>query len=275
MLVIGVIGALTVDSGGSNVAAISGTSSTTSLGGATSTTAASTDTTSAGGTATTAGRSTATTSGSSKNAPVPNPGPTKPPKPGKYTYTVTNSTEASANGDTDATVEALPDSNGSPRRRETYKDPSGNTLSNDETWASDAVRITVSHITGGGNSADCTWKPPMLLLALPLAVGKEFDTDSTCTATFQNVPITIHRVSHSKVTGKILDKVGSVSVPAWIIETTGTTSIKTPFGSNDSTESGTRHFSSDRGLLLYEKASAKSGDTTIAYERTLKSVDPS
>jgi hypothetical protein len=277
LLVIGIIGAFTVDSGDSKLTASSAT--TTTVAGETTTSdvattePAATATTVTGGTTKTtkAGGSTATTAAS---ATVGDPGVTKPPAAGTYVYKFTSTADSSSNGDTEAKVEALPDQNGAARRRQTYKDGSGNTLSNDESWGGDAMKVLSSHIVSPQATVDCTWQPPILVFQLPLAVGKSWNFDSTCTTSFSGTQVTIRRNGTAKVTGKANDKVGDVTVATWVIESSGNTSVKSAFFNTETAEKTTRHFASGKGLVTYEKGTATTAGSTAEYERTLKSLSP-
>ncbi len=148
VLVIGLIGLATVDDDDSPANLAAGDRTTTT---AVSDTTAPSDTTTAavvGGTSTTASKSPTTRPPASTttiaSARVPDPGPTKPPAAGTYMYKFVYADDPSRNSDITLQVEVQPDQAGVPRRKETYPDGQGNNLSNDVTYASDGVRITVS-----------------------------------------------------------------------------------------------------------------------------------
>ncbi len=161
------------------------------------------------------------------------------------------------------------------RRKATYTDPQGNTLTNDEVWATASVTVPTTHIeTPQGQKLDCTWKPAILVFQLPLAVGKTWSSDSTCTTSADGVQATIRQSFQSKVTGKALDKVGTTNVPTWVIEVTFTSTVTTPFGPQNASGTLVRHFASDKGLITYEKAAGKFQDTPYTSERTLQNLAP-
>ena len=272
VFVVGVIGAFTVESDDTNVAAsrdgASSTSSTTVE--STSTTGFATATTVATGTSTTRPNTTATTVAPN----VPDPGPTRPPAPGTYLYTFSNTVDPSLNGNNERKVEEVAPENGVPRRRTTQRDAQGNTLVNDEVWASDAVRVTASHIGSPQGSVDCTWQPPLLALQLPLAIGKTWKTESSCTTTVSGTQVTIRRVGESKVTGKVLDKVGDTSIAVWVIESTGTTTVRSAFYNDDTRETVNAHFASSRGLTTRETGTIEGASRKGSYDLTLQSLTP-
>jgi hypothetical protein len=145
---------------------------------------------------------------------------------------------------------------------------------NEEKWSNDGVRATSSRISGQGATIDCNWQPPLLELALPLSVGKTWQYDSTCTATVSGTQITIHRVGTSKVTGKALDKIGDTNVATWVIETTGTTTVRSAFYNEDTKETVTSHYASARGLTTKENGTTETGGRKVTYELTLQSLTP-
>jgi hypothetical protein len=271
MLVVGLIGALTVDSGdATNVSA--GRRATTTTAGASPTTVA---TAPPAATATTKGGATATTpkaSGTPSTVAgrVPDPGATKPPRPGTYTYKTSGESSAEV---TDK-IEAEPDQGGAARRKDTTTDAQGNTVTSEEAWAADSVKILSTRIVSPYLTIDCTWQPPILVAQLPLAAGTSWSSDSTCTATIQGAQATIRRIDNYKVTGKVMEKVGAVSVPVWVIESTSTTTARHPFFSQDESDHGVLHFSPPHGLVTYQKSEATTGSSTVTSERTLLSVTP-
>ncbi|MBA3652784.1 MAG: hypothetical protein H0W70_01170 [Actinobacteria bacterium] len=279
VLVVGLIGAFTVDSGDTRLAADRKTDrsagettiTTTGDAGATTLTTGAAGPTTSAAPPTTKALSATTAPGT---AAVPTPGAAKAPAPGTYTYKIAGTADPSSNGDRDAKVEALPDQGGAVGRRETYQDGSGNTLANEEAWSADAMRVSSSRIASPQGTVDCTWQPALLAFQFPLDVGKTWKTDSTCTTTVSGTQVTIHRVATSKVTGKSLDKVGDVSVPTWVIESTGTTTVRSAFFNSDVAESAVRHFAADRGLLTYEKATGTTNGRSGDVERTLRNVNP-
>ena len=271
---VGLIGAFTVDADETQVAA-SRDSSTTSSTVATEET---TTSTLPEGTTATTGASTATTAGTTRttaaSATVRDPGPAQPPVKGTYVYTFTNSADPSLNGSNERKVEELPPENGSPRRKTTAKDSAGNTLVQDEKWSNDGIRATASHITSSGTTIDCEWQPPLLEFALPLSVGKSWKSDSTCKTMVAGTQVTIHRVTDSKVTGKAVDKVGDTEVATWVIESTGTTTVRSAFYNEDTKEKVTSHYAAPRGLMTSEKGETESASRKATYELTLQSLTP-
>jgi hypothetical protein len=275
VFVVALIGAVTVDSDDSSKDLASSGSTSTTASADTSTTI-DTGTTAPASTTTQAPATTRPLSPTTApgSAQVPDPGPTKPPAAGIYTYAITSSAEPSSNGNTDAKVEVLPSQNGAARRKQTFNDGQGNTLANEETWASDAMRVTTSKIVSQQATVDCTWQPPLLVLQLPLAIGKTWSTDSTCTTMVGGTQVTIKRTGQSKVIGKVVDKIGDQSVGTWIIDYTGNTTVRSAFFNTDTSEKITRHFASAQGLVTYEKGSGTMGGSTTDYERRLQNLTP-
>ena len=189
-------------------------------------------------------------------------------------YTFTNTADPALNGNNERKVEELPPEAGSPRRKTTAKDAAGNTLVQDAKWSNDGIRVTASRITGGGGTVECEWQPPLLDFALPLAVGKTWTFDSTCKAMVGGAQVTIRRIGESKVTGKALDKVGDTDVATWVIERTGTTTVRSAFYNEDTKEKVTSHYAAPRGLTTSEKGEAESASRKVSYELTLQSLTP-
>jgi hypothetical protein len=280
LFVIAIIGAFTVDSDDTKLASNAGSTTTTVTGetvpGVTPTVA-----TTAVASATTAARgkapvTTAVTTGPPPTAAraVPDPGATKPPAAGSYEYKLTDSTGKTST--MTEKIEVKPDQAGAARRLDTYTDADGNTLTNDTAWAPDSVKVLTSHIVSTQATIDCTWNPPILVAALPLAEGKTWTSDSTCKTTVQGAQITIHRVEQMKVTGKALDQVAGTSVAVWIIEGTSTTDVSSPFGTQHAVQNVVRHFAPPRGLLTYEKTNGQSATSgqSLSSERTLQNLAP-
>lgn len=275
VLTVGVIGAFTVDADDTRVSASRETSSTSSTVPAEETTTSgvledTTATTTAASTATTS----ATTGTTASSANVRDPGPAQPPAKGTYVYTFTNSADPSLNGNNERKVEELPPEAGSPRRKTTAKDAAGNTLVQDQRWSNDGVRATASRITSGGSTIDCEWQPPLLEFALPLSIGKSWKADSTCKTMVAGTQVTIRRVADYKVTGKALDKVGDADVATWVIESTGTTTVRSAFYNDDTKEKVTTHYAARRGLVVSEKGDTETASRKISYELTLQSLTP-
>jgi len=273
LLVLGLIGVFTVDADDNTDLAASDRTTTTGDTGTTTTLVGIAPllgrvTTTVAGTATTKPATTSTSS----NAPVPDPGPVRAPNPGTYTYNFASQADPSTNGETESKIEVLPPLNGAARRRQTYKDGEGNTLANEETWDNGGLSVTTSHIVSPQATVDCTWKPPLLVLGFPLAIGKTFTTDSTCTTMVQGTQVTLHRQAEGKVTGKFLEKIGGTSVAVWVIESTGTTTVKSAFFNTETTEKITRRFAPGRGLITYEKGDISANGRTSSYDRTLVSL---
>lgn len=274
VLVVGLIGAFTIDPDDETVSATSDTSTTTSTVVSESTT---TTVSAAGGnpSETTVAAATSSTARPTPAANVPDPGPTKPPAAGTYMYVLNNSADPSLNGDTERKVEELPAEGGATRRRQTQKDAQGNTSADDVTWAADAIRVTMSRISSSsGGTIECTWQPPLLMAQLPLSIGKTWKTDSTCTTTVAGSQVTIRRVADTKVTGKALDDVGGEKVAAWVIESTSTTTVRSAFYNEDTKATSNVHFAAPRGLITIETGTIESGPRKGTYELKLKNLAP-
>src|SRR5436853_7534392 len=184
MLVIGLIGVFTVDSKDTNLATSTGdtTTSTSATGDVTTAPVDTTAVTAQTATTKAGAKGTATTKASAGGPPptssanVPDPGPTKPPSPGTYTY------RASDNSEYTDKIEAEPDSNGAAHRKETAP-AFGGSVTNEEVWTASSVTIPSSVIVNPAapnQAINCAWQPPILLLQLPLAANKTWSSDSTC-----------------------------------------------------------------------------------------------
>ena len=274
VLLVSLIGLFTIDESDSSLAATTDRTTTTETAPAGDDNPAFVDTTVAGSATTAAPSATTRPQSSTTIANVPDPGATRPPAPGVYVYAFTTAADPSANGDRDFKIESLPAENGAPAAPGDVSEAQNSTVTQEQTWAADAVRMTRTQIVAPQATVDCTWKPPLVVVRLPLTVGKTWTSDSTCTTMAQGVQVTIRQATTSKVTGKFLDKVGNVSVPTWVIESTGTASAKTPFGNVDTAVTSLTRFAADRGLVTYDKEVGKGPTSSYERERLLKSFSP-
>jgi hypothetical protein len=281
VLVVAIIGAFTVDSGGSGgkVAANQRTTTTAALSPGETTALAGSDTTIAAASATTVKGATTTTAKATSTVPsaqVPNPGAAKPPAIGTYTYNVTSTGADNKPSHSTSTIKVATDPNkgSAVGRQATQADPSGAEVTYHELWASNGVTMPSVHISSAQASFDCAWQPPILEFKFPMTTGTTWSFDSTCSSTVQGTKVTLHQTGTVKVTGKALDKIGTVSVPTWILDVNLTSVITSAFFNQTITTTGTRHFSPERGILTYQNITATNNGQSTKSEQTLQDVTP-
>lgn len=277
VLVVGLIGAFTVDSGDDASASVAARGQTTTTDQAAIDESPAIGDVSATTTtvlvkSTTTKPAAPTTTIASKD--VADPGPMKPPAVGTYTYKFVYADDPSKNANITQQYEAQPDQNGAVRRKETYPDGQGNKLTNDVSYGADGVRIHASHIVATQATIDCAWSPPILVFLVPLSIGKTWGYESSCTTSASGAQVTVKRKGDDKVTGKALDIVGNTSVRTWVIEEHVVTTVTSAFGPTSRDAVVTRHWSPDYGLITFEKESGTTNGQKYLTERTLQDVKP-
>ena len=275
VLVVGLVGAFTVDgdAADTDLATVDRTTTTVGSDESTTTTATLEDSPAIGGNTatTTSAKATSTTVAIGS---VADPGPSKPPAPGTYTYKFVYASDPSRNTDIDQRVETQPDKDGVQYRKETYPDGQGNKLTNDLSYSPDGVRLLASHIAAQQGNIDCNWTPPIHAFKTPVTVGAKWSTDSKCSTTSNGVQVTVQRKSDYKVTGKSSDIVGTTPVRTWVIEEHAVTSVTTPYFPTTRDAVITRHWSPDYGLLTFESEIGKNNGQDYRTERTLHNLKP-
>jgi hypothetical protein len=199
------------------------------------------------------------------------------PRPGTYRYrSVGVSTRTSPSTTTDRQdrtytlrYEPLPSPPGETQLRRRSETASYQ----DKTWRADGVYNLSETYTGRNGELTCTWRPPHLVIPLPIQVGESWKSESSCDA--NSLPAGVrpqHETQSGKVTGRKHTVVGGRRVEVFVIETL-TTTINT-FGTAArptvlaNKEKSTFLFAPGSGLVVHAQRKAhvltRTGETTDA-----------
>ena len=208
-------------------------------------------------------------------APV-DPGSTIPPAAGTYRYDTTVNGEKK---ETSTVVEDVSRSAGETKQVITIETEQFK-IRNDVSWQSDKVLVPKSAILIGESSADCDWTPDMVQAVLPMKEGVNWKNDTSCTASFNNVPVTLKRKTDSTVKGLERLRIGGEIVDVWRIEGTEHTEFGSAQGGGSSDSTGTTWFSPKHGMIVKtvgRSTSKNAQGQTVTTDVTseLKSLRPS
>ncbi len=282
LALVGGIGVATgaADDGGDDVTTAGGKTTTTltvtddTIGGAedgTTTTALAgvggTTTTGKSGSSTKPG-STATTIVSSESnacgappASTTDPGPIQPPAVGVYKYVLcSDGSAAESQGVREG-------QSGGGRTRRSIDVKFGN-LTGQATVAYGAEGVLQEVLDIPAYRVHCDWNPDVVQYPAALSVGATWTSKSSCTAPPAGK---IELTGTGKITGRVMVTVGNVTVNAWVVEGT----ITTTAAGQTNTIKETDYFDPTRGIELYKKTVAPDGQGgTITAVRRLASLTP-
>lgn len=149
-------------------------------------------------------------------------------------------------------------------------------------WRADGLYEIGNKGTTPQGETGCNWDPPRLSLRLPLKVGLEWKSDSSCTSTVtyqgQQQTFKNHTVTSSKVTGTQQVTVAGQTIEVFVIEERSTAKTEGSGFSNSAEGTGTRLFSAKHGLDV--KWSGKSTSDfrgqkrEFSTEREILNLDP-
>lgn len=296
MLVAGLVAVVMADDGGDRAVVRTATPSSTAPAGAdgaeeqgTGGGEAATDATPGAGSAPASGPNAAQGGGTSATtaAPAPPPGSApeaigqpQPARVGTYTYTVTVDGESS---EATQTVEAMSGAPaGETRQAQTTKTKQGD-VRNQVRWAADAVYLeSTSGSGGGGPGGDCDWNPDVVLLQLPLAKGKGWVSESSCSGQSAYGPYTLKARFESSVTGTARRTVGGEAVDVWVVQTKRHIEITAQYQGQqfNVTEDGTSttFFAPRQGMTVREESSSTAsfptGQRKTTTTRDLQRLTP-
>ena len=204
------------------------------------------------------------------------PGPVIPPAAGTYRYDTTVNGEKK---ETSTVVEDVSRSANETKQVITIEAEQFK-LRNDVTWQSDKVLVPKSAILLGQSSADCDWTPDIVQAVLPMKEGVNWKNDTSCSASFNNVPVTLKRKTDSTVKGLERLRIGGEIVDVWRIEGTEHTEFASAQGGGSSDSTGITWFSPKHGMIVKTQSRSTSknaqGQTmTTDITSELKSLKPS
>lgn len=241
-----------------------------------------------GGTPTTAGTAPTTTAGTVTSEPqvtsgpppaaTGDPGPSKIPAAGVYTYEiVADSGDGAETSSATTTVELLSGdrTNG---RFKTTMERDGEGLISEATGSPDGFVVEKSIVKSAfGDSDECIWDPPFTILPR-LAPGVTWSFASTCDTTISGANVTVSISGSGRVTGTEVIPVLGQQREVWVLETTTRTEADVQFGADtfeqDSEETATVRFDPSLGTDVSTKAVTVSSGQQSGTENstsTLKS----
>jgi len=196
------------------------------------------------------------------------------PRPGTYRYrSVGVSTRTSPSTTTDRAdrnyslrYEPLPSPAGETQLRRRAETASYQ----DKAWRADGIYNLSETSAGQSGTLTCTWRPPQLVIPLPLKVGGSWKSESECDTSLPGGVGRQHETRSGKVTGRKHTAVGGRRVEVFVIETLTTT--VTTFGTAErptvvaNKEKATFLFAAASGLVVHEERKAhvlsRTGATT-------------
>jgi hypothetical protein len=145
------------------------------------------------------------------------PGPVTPTPPGTYVYTA-NVQSARGNNTSTLNEKVANESNAGGELRQSVTDSSSDNSVDGHTelsWRSNGVYIRSQDFTMGGSTYTCTFASPVLELALPVAVGKQWPIQGTCVVTFAGQQETLRLNGSARISGIDRVNVGGQAVNVW------------------------------------------------------------
>jgi hypothetical protein len=205
------------------------------------------------------------------------PGPVTPTPPGTYVYSASGQ---SGRGSSTTTLneKVVTQSNATGEVRQSVTDTSSDgsgTTRQEVSWRSTGLYLRSMDLGFGGSGASCTFVTPVQLLALPLAVGKQWPIDGTCTVTFNGAQDTVKLHGSGKVSGIERVAVGGQPVDVWVVDASFDITGTGAFAFN-SHETVTRRLTA-QGVVVTDKSTTTNVPFagTISEERQLRSLKPS
>lgn len=196
------------------------------------------------------------------------PGAVKAPAPGTYRYNRVSTADGKKDEkQTDVKVEAA-GNEGSTSRVRVIVQEEGFTITHTLAWAPSEVRTEVSRFESSFGTFDCDWNPDSVEYPLPLATGKTWKIDSSCTVTANGQQITVRRTGDFKIVGARSVDVGGTRVSAWVVES----SQNVQFGPRAQRTEEVVHFAPEHGLVVYEKSTVKTSEGERSEEIRLQSL---
>ena len=197
-----------------------------------------------------------------------------PPTAGNYPYRLTtDGPDGRSERETTTVVSDVARNAGEVLQRIKLETDQG-VLDNDIAWRSDSVLVLKTVIEIGGQRLDCDWNPDLLQAALPMAVGKAWRSDSSCTTTAFGQQMTIRSSGSASVVRSERVSVGGETVDTWVIEGTARNEVKGQTVNQVVDTKSTTWFAPAIGMVVREVGTSRSsgGPGQAPQERTSEMV---
>jgi hypothetical protein len=151
----------------------------------------------------------------------------------------------------------------------------------DVEWGPQGYLQRATTISAEGQTVHCVWNPPILELAAPLAVNRQWAFAGSCPVTVFGQPGTVQLSGQAAVTGAQRVSVGADAVPVWVISDTYTVVVHVPtLGVNATVhQSAVDKVAAGLGLIVEEDATDTftlgSRSDTSTNRQVLQSIHPS
>ena len=218
------------------------------------------------------------------SGPVGDPGQPTAPTPGTYHYTYTysgNGSEQPTSGSLTKKITTTASSGGVTRQTEVDNGPDSRATRNvTDEWRPSGFFEIREVINFNGQTATCTWSPPVEETPSGLAIGRAWTLEGSCQFTVFGQQVNLHLTGTGKVTGKERVSVGGVSVNVWDVTSNyDATASNAGFGTFTIKFAGKERFAAGLGLIVEEDAdttisSANSGSHTSHVHEAAQSIHP-
>ena len=229
-------------------------------------------------TSTTASAPTSTVPDIVTNAgPATMPGPVSPTPAGSYVYTASGQSGRGSSSTT-LTEKVLDEANANGELRQSVSDSSSDgsfDAHQEVSWRGSGLYLRSMSLGFGGGMYACAFSTPVQELALPLAVGKQWPIDGTCTVVFNGAQDTVRVHGSAKASGFERVAVGGQAVNVWVIDAAFDITGSGAFAFN-SHETATRRLTAG-GVVVTDKSTITNVPFagTVSEERQLRSLKPS
>ena len=148
------------------------------------------------------------------------PGPVTSTPPGTYVYTASAQSDRQSSTTTlNETVVDESNTNGELRQSVTDKSSDNSLNARQEvSWRAVGLYLRSMDFTFGGAPITCNFVSPVLELALPLAVGKQWPVQGMCTVSYSGAQDTVKVQGAAHVSGVERVAVGSQPVDVWVVD---------------------------------------------------------
>ena len=215
--------------------------------------------------------------------PVGDPGQPTAEKAGKYLYDYSASGQGSQSGESGTLTETVQTTSTSGGvTRQSLTDTGSPSVSQNRLveWRPTGYFEIQRDFNFNGQSAQCTWKPAILELPAPLAVGKQWTISSTCNVVVYGQPVNVKITGTAHVSGKQRVKVGADAVDVWVVPSDTTIVASSPaIGTFTIHSVGTSQVSGRLGLLIDQDSNdtvtSSQGTRSGTTHEALKNIHPS
>jgi hypothetical protein len=204
------------------------------------------------------------------------PGPVSPTPPGAYIYRA-SAQRGNESSSTTLTERVTTESSANGEVRQSLTDTSSDgslDARQEVSWRSAGLYLRSMDLGFGGRTYTCAFSTPVQELALPLAVGRQWPIDGTCTVTFNGAQDTVRLHGSAKVGGIERVVVGGQAVDVWVVDASFDI-IGTGAFAFTSHETGTRRLTA-KGVVVTDQSTITNVPFvgTVSEKRQLRSLKP-